>query len=64
MVGYNENSDHQLSEFWQGVAGISSGIITRVLCQPLDVLKIRFQVQNPTCKTFDEIITVYTDFDF
>jgi len=44
MVGYDANSQHQISWFWQGVAGTSSGIITRFLCQPLDVIKIRFQV--------------------
>lgn len=44
MVGYNEASEHHLSEFWQGIAGTCSGVLTRFLCQPLDVLKIRFQV--------------------
>lgn len=44
MVGYNESESHQLSKFWQGIAGMSSGVVTRALLQPLDVLKIRFQV--------------------
>jgi len=26
------------------IAGAASGFITRLLCQPLDVIKIRFQV--------------------
>ena len=32
--------------FCYTVAGSSSGIITRAIGQPLDVLKIRFQLQN------------------
>lgn len=35
----NHNSDH-------AVAGAISGFITRFLCQPLDVIKIRFQVKT------------------
>ncbi|CAL8083279.1 unnamed protein product [Orchesella dallaii] len=47
MVGYNETKGKtQLSELWQGIAGVLSGMITRLLCQPLDVLKIRFQLQH------------------
>lgn len=37
------NSDH-------AIAGAISGLITRFLCQPLDVIKIRFQVRYSTRK--------------
>ena len=30
------------------IAGAASGFITRLLCQPLDVIKIRFQVNQFT----------------
>lgn len=44
MVGYDSDSA-KLTQFDVALAGGGSGFLTRMLCQPLDVLKIRFQLQ-------------------
>ena len=43
MVGYDPEKK-TLSKFQYGLAGAGSGFFTRLVFQPLDVLKIRFQV--------------------
>uniref|UniRef100_A0A915PWY9 Mitochondrial carrier protein n=1 Tax=Setaria digitata TaxID=48799 RepID=A0A915PWY9_9BILA len=43
MVGYGT---HELTSFEYSEAGLISGIAARFLIQPLDVLKIRFQLQR------------------
>lgn len=45
MVGYNPHESVHLSPLEYAIAGAVSGSITRSICQPLDVLKIRFQLQ-------------------
>lgn len=45
MVGYDATAT-QLSSWQYGLAGATSGFLTRLTCQPLDVLKIRFQLQH------------------
>lgn len=50
-VGYKEDQDVQLTPGDHAVAGAVSGMVTRALIQPLDVLKIRFQLQiEPTTR--------------
>ncbi|GMS96331.1 hypothetical protein PENTCL1PPCAC_18506, partial [Pristionchus entomophagus] len=48
MVGYNPEpiSGKELTTSDQSEAGLASGIATRAIIQPLDVLKIRFQLQE------------------
>uniref|UniRef100_A0A0N5APE0 Mitochondrial thiamine pyrophosphate carrier n=1 Tax=Syphacia muris TaxID=451379 RepID=A0A0N5APE0_9BILA len=49
MVGYGSEKKHNTRELTTndyGEAGILSGIATRCIIQPLDVLKIRFQLQE------------------
>ena len=47
MVGYDPSAA-QLSSWQHAQAGAVSGLLTRLCCQPLDVLKIRFQVSPPS----------------
>ncbi|KAM8784874.1 mitochondrial thiamine pyrophosphate carrier isoform 4-T4 [Rhynchonycteris naso] len=57
MVGYDPKADgRNISNFEAAVAGSVSGLVTRVLISPLDVIKIRFQVY----KTLrDAVVTMY-----
>lgn len=43
MVGYSRK-EKSLSYSKYAVAGAASGVLTRLVTQPLEVLKIRFQV--------------------
>lgn len=46
MVGYDPKADgRNISSFEVAVAGSVSGLVTRVQISPLDVIKIRFQLQ-------------------
>ncbi|XP_034240121.1 mitochondrial thiamine pyrophosphate carrier-like [Thrips palmi] len=45
MVGYDENASKRLRDSEYAVAGATSGGLTRAVSQPLDVIKIRFQLQ-------------------
>jgi len=53
MIGYNPDKSNGLSVNWRHViAGAASGCSTRFICQPFDVIKIRFQLQiEPISKT-------------
>lgn len=44
MVGFDPEEKKKLSKGEHGMAGAISGGLTRFLCQPFDVIKIRFQV--------------------
>lgn len=45
MVGYDPKADDRSnSKFEVAMAGSMSGLVTRLLISPLDVIKIRFQV--------------------
>jgi solute carrier family 25 thiamine pyrophosphate transporter 19 len=49
MVGYDPEGK-ELPQFAYGVAGAVSGFMTRAVSQPLDVLKIRLQLQEQPIK--------------
>jgi hypothetical protein len=46
MIGFDPEAKKKLSKGEYGVAGAISGALTRLLCQPFDVIKIRFQVSQ------------------
>ncbi|XP_071507771.1 mitochondrial thiamine pyrophosphate carrier-like [Diadema antillarum] len=51
MVGYSPaERRRQLTKLEYGLAGAASGAFTRAVLQPLDVLKIRFQLQEEPLK--------------
>jgi len=45
MVGFDPDLKQKLSQYHYATAGAVSGVLTRATCQPLDVIKIRFQLQ-------------------
>ena len=49
MVGFEPSRSRKLSKSELSIAGATSGLVTRVALQPLDVLKIRFQVSVEIC---------------
>lgn len=54
MVGFDPESHKQeLSAFGYSLAGFLSGMATRAIVQPFDVLKIRFQVVHPLSISFN-----------
>jgi hypothetical protein len=44
MVGFDPEAKEKLSRGEYGAAGAVSGTVTRFLCQPLGVIKIRCQI--------------------
>ena len=46
MVGYNPETEASLSKQEYAVIGATSSAIARTISQPLDVVKIRFQVKQ------------------
>ena len=45
-MGTSSKSNSDNLDFEYAVAGAISGFVTRFACQPLDVVKIRFQVKR------------------
>jgi solute carrier family 25 thiamine pyrophosphate transporter 19 len=50
MVGFDPEAKKKLTKGEYGTAGAVSGTVTRFLSQPLDVIKIRFQVNSEFVK--------------
>jgi solute carrier family 25 thiamine pyrophosphate transporter 19 len=55
MVGYRGEGDLSSSE--SAVAGAVSGAVTRASASPLDILKIRFQLQIENMKQTGKVHT-------
>ena len=53
MVGYDNTKQVYLKDSFN--AGVTSGIVTRAIITPLDVLKIRFQVSSSRIKLFRKV---------
>ena len=55
MVGFDPGREEKkISSTQYGVCGSVSGLVTRLVVQPFDVLKIRFQLQiEPTSKVMN-----------
>lgn len=64
MTKETSKTQYNLSVSEFGLAGATTGVITRFCCQPLDVLKIRFQVNFEfysflhSCNNFVTIIII------
>jgi len=67
MSNIKNAADHRKTWFTNSAAGACSGIFTRTVCQPFDVLKIRFQLQveplsknskNSTYKSISQSISL------
>ena len=57
MVGFHPER-RQLTKRDYSIAGASSGFVTRMVSQPLDVLKIRFQVKADAMNTVNCILVI------
>lgn len=62
VVGFDPGrKEKSVSSLQCGLCGSVSGLVTRVVVQPLDVLKIRFQLQiEPTTK----VLLHFTDYGY
>lgn len=66
VVGFDPGrKEKNLSSLQCGFCGSVSGVVTRLVVQPLDVLKIRFQLQiEPTSKVLLHPIEYEFCFDY
>jgi hypothetical protein len=58
MVGYKPEKETQLFASEQALAGAVTGAVSRALSQPLDVLKIRFQVSVHYIHNFFHVLII------
>lgn len=58
MVGYDENVSKRITDTEYAAAGAAAGSLTRCISQPLDVIKIRFQVSFSKLNTLSLIDSI------